>query len=312
MIINSSYTPNKTALAIALTTILGSLSPSADAIPVLNATADYEVGIGPESDSDGPSAISVDILDNDIGPMGDVFYHTYGNASGNFGARVSGTDFFEITSTFSFADTYTNLTGVSQDYFFDFSIIPGEISTSEVLLSTLGSLFASYEIDVNLTTTIGTTSIFDSAASITTDFLTGSNFTETGTSLDGTLFNNSYLWDQFSASIGLGSFNAGEEFSINYTLTTNASSNILPGSGICGFDGGEGGLDIALVDDGFRGGCMASARSGDPFGLNGGNTFITSSQPTSTTDVPEPAVLLLMVAGLLGVMGTRRKIKNKF
>lgn len=301
MIKNSSYTPKQTAIAIALTTILGSLSPLASAAPILTATADYDIGFGPVHDMDGPNGTNVDILAGDFSPFGDIFYHTYGNASGNFGSRVSGSGEFDITSTFSFEDTFTNLSGISQDYFFDFSIIPGVISTSELQLAVPGSLFSSYDIDVTLTTTSGTTSIFDSAASITTD-LVGSTFNETGTSLGGMLFDSSYVWDEYSASLGLGSFIAGEVFSINYILTTTASGDIPFGSGpVCGFDGGEGG-DF----EGGEGGCSAVARSGDPFGLNAGNTFTTSSQPTS---VPEPGVLLLMGAGLMGMVGTRRKKK---
>ena len=306
MITRSSSTLKQTTLAIALMTLLGSLSPLASANPILIANAGYDIGAGPESDSDGPSATSVDILDGAFSSTGDIFYHTYGNASGVFGSRVSGFGEFEITSSFSFEKNYTNLTGISQDYFFDFSIIPGGINTSILdSLVSVGTLFSSFEIEVILTTANDSVSIFNSAASITTDF-TGSVFTETGTSLGGSLFDNSYVWNEYTASISLGSFSANEEFAINYILTTQSSSDIALSSEVCGSNGG-GEQEFEEEEPGEVG-CMAAARSGDPFGLNGGNTFTTSMQPTSL--VPEPNVLLLMGVGLLGAMAGRRKIKS--
>lgn len=306
--------PNqKKTLYVALTATLGCIAPIAHATPItILATADYSVDGSPiASDSDGPLVgppnTNVDIIGSDFGPNGsDIFYHTYGNTTGNFGARVSGNGTYNISSTFSFSDTVTNTTGSNQAYNFDFTIIPGEIGAFSFAPMFPGeSLFAAYSIEVLLTTLGGTTTIFDSAADLTLDDV-GVSFNDTGTtSLGGTLLGANYSWGTFVDSLALGAFAPGEGFTLDYFLTTTAIGNLTN----CGFlpEGPEE-FDgpIGFLGEGDGGSCGGSvARSGDPliFGGSGNTTNITSVP----TNVPEPATLFLISVGIAGLAASRKK-----
>jgi len=286
---------------------------------MISADASYTIGAVPGSASDSSSIdpSSVDIIASSSGPGGSVFYHTFGNTSGTFGSRVSGDGTFDITSSFTFFNSYENTTGVSQDFFFDFTVIPGSIGTNLFGTAALGageSLFSSYSLDVMIDYDQDGTfdsTIFNSAASITTTD-TGSTLTESGTTLASATYSDGAFGAQYSCaqtieSLFIGSILPSDSFDIQYILTTSANGN-------AGFGGSAGcepefEVDVArnlvLLDEEF--GCPsggAIARVGDPFGPS---VASVSSLPTPSASVTEPYTIGLLTAGLAGLLAARRR-----
>lgn len=314
MALSTQFRPQHKALYLAVGLALGGIAPIAQAVPItVGATASWSVGGVPGAgDSDGPVTTppfaSVDILGGDGNPGGSVFYHTFGNSAGVFGSRVSGDGTFDITGAFSYSENVTNTSGVAQNYGFDFNVIPGEIRVDSFGPLSLGDFAAAdYSIEVMLTTTAGTTSVFDSAANIGLDDSGVVSFADTGSSSLGGVFSpfpggGQYSWLNVLFSLDLGVFAPGESFTLDYLLTTNASGRF---DGPCGFGGGEGEFFLAAIDGGE--GCVsAGSRSGDPLGGQGfGNTLTL----TQVAVVPEPGSLLLMGAAAFG-LGAMRKRKG--
>jgi len=332
---------NKKLLPISIAIALGSFSVTTQAATV-TATADYTVGalVAPGdpyafNDSATSTTTGVDILDGlTAGTTGNsVFYHTYGNQSGSFGARVSGTGVYDITSSITYVDTVFNNTTTAQTYAFDFDIIPGGLS---VYGTPSGSdfAFAGYDIEIMFNGAV----IFDSAASLnlTTG---GTEFLQSGTTI-GSLTNvNNYSWGNYSDLLDLGSLAAGTSADLSYRMTTSARGNIFDSVAgtelvtVCepvfGGDGGEffgdgGEFEILPPDPVEPANCQvitvptgggpggSTSRSGDPlniYGTTSSNQY-TIINTTPTTSVPEASSMMFMGIGIAGLaIGRRKKIK---
>lgn len=320
---------NKTLIASALSLAFVTIAPNAMAT-VITAEVDYTIGAGtPVNDIDTSSTTpsNVDIIGGNGNPTGDVFYHTFGYTAGNFGSRVSGNGLFDITGSYTFFDSYTNSSNVSEDFNFGFTVIPGELSVSG---NPIGpeSLFSSYDlsvmVDFDQDGTFDST-IFNSFASLTKTSadLTGQLVTS-GTSLGGTLsesFNSTtYSWGAYTDSVFVGSILPADSFNLKYVLTTTASSTVSRGSQPIFECGGEGPTDefeprllrIDLEGINCDTGGSATSRIGDPIRLGPPNFANVTSQPTPSKDVSAPSgIALLGLSFSIMYVSRRRKLKLK-
>lgn len=297
------------------------MAPSFASALALSATGTYSINGGApvtESQTSPPTVGPVDILPSAGDALGNsIFMHVYGDTSGQFGSRSSGTGFFDATGLYFQTETVTNTSGIAQNYVFDFVVDAGNlgINTGGATLGAAEGGSASYIIDVLL----NGTSIANSQAQLSLTSA-GSTFSESGTfSLGGaaptsSATSTSYSWNPLAQSIDLGVFAAAESFTLAYSMKTIATGSFVTkatGSG-CSVDGNVGGGDFfaaALNDEGgFIGGECSSlgnstAQIGDPNQFSGNGATITAMS------VPEPGTVLLMGAGLVGVGLSRRAKK---
>lgn len=215
----------RAASLITLPIALTAFTPAAHALQ-MDAGANWSYnGAAAGTDSDGPASSGfVDILgwDSDTSNNANsIFYHTYGDSAGNFGSRVSGTGDFSITGQYSFSESYV---ASMVNPVFSFNIVPGELAFYNLpALSGSDQLSASYLLDIRL----NGVSIWDSYALLLINS-SGQSLTQTGTTLtNAALTGNQYAWDSHSQSLTLNGINIGDTFTLDYDLTTIASSNIV-------------------------------------------------------------------------------------
>jgi hypothetical protein len=315
---------DKTLIASALSLAFITITPSAMAT-VITAKVDYTIGAGAPvnaTDTSSTTPSNVDVIGSSGNPSGDIFYHTFGNTAGNFGSRVSGNGLFDITGSYTFFDSYTNSSNVSEDFNFGFTVVPGEISVSG---NPMGpeSLFSSYDlsvmVDFDQDGTFDST-IFNSFASLskTNSDLTGQLVTS-GTPLGGTLSeffdSTTYSWGPYTDSIFVGSILPADSFDLKYVLTTTASSTVPHASQPIFECGGEGPTDeirprifVDLEGINCDTGGSATSRIGDPIG----GFFNVTSQPTPSRDVSAPSgIALLGLSFSIMYVSRRRKLKLK-
>jgi len=244
------------------------------------------------SDSQGPASSA-----NAWASSNNVSGSASGNDSGwsSLTASAYGANNFTVSSKLRQVATVTNDFSSAQNFSFNFLISRGGISTSNLNLTGSDFLNASY----SATIMVNGVSIWNTAAQVATTAL-GSELYKTGTDLGGYESSSYYSWNPFSSSINLGEFDAGETFTLEYTI------NAFVGGMVSDCEYSSSGYGYGY---GYGYGCYHNARAqfGDPFDFNAMNDKTITASPA--TSVSEPMGGLLLGAGLLGLAFRRRAKK---
>jgi len=195
----------------------------------------------------------------------------------------------------SWDETFTNTSGSDQSYILDFHISEGVLKIIDHYMQP--SLCIQYTIQILL----DYSSIWHSSAMLEGNLDPyfhgyGGNLTKSGIDLESGYFRNEdypgsggefgYTFGPFSSSLDLGTYADGESFDLRYYMDVSAA-----GAGI-----DTGGL----------------ASFGDPlnvtetYGFWGSVTSSDQQQP-----IPEPATMLLLGSGLVGLAGFRRSLRKR-
>lgn len=323
----------------AVAILLGGMTTGAWALPMafgpnITLDANYSLAGGPTVDgmSDpssnlyNPTSNGADFyLFKSDASGNNVFFHTYGFASSPtyFGARASGEGHFSADTRATFSRTFTNTSGVAQNYNFAFMIDQGELG-----ISGDGNAFASLLLNVKKN---GATVAKD-FTSITQTF-DGSNNTVACADDDlglaymacGSATSSNTFGAGGPFNVNFGSIAAGESFTLDYDIIATVSGNLSSTASTfyqaCSDGYGGYGETLAANDANneidfdkeictfqsfFPG--SAIARSGDPFN---GPVFVNglpvSASNTAGFDIPEPGSMALIGLGLAGLAAARRK-----
>ena len=201
-------------------------------------------------------------------------------------SRNSGIGYMSTTA--GFVDTWTNTSGHTQSYTFDFHLANADLYIRDTYGENNGRpMDLQPETGFSARILVNGVSVWDTSRSLLLDgngphlFTSGADI---GSGLPGNLPFFSYSYD-YSGSVNLGSFDAGSSFSIEYELSSYANNRFDPGN--CGWE------------------CLeVSARIGDPFALN------AASAIHEVSAVPEPETYALFLTGL-AAMGAVIRRKNK-
>ncbi len=247
---------------------------------------------------------------------GSYFFHTYGFAAAPtyFGARASGENNFNLSTSSTYTGTVTNSGAVAGMASFSFTVDSGDLG---IFGSGVGDAGLLLQVLVNgVTVARSQTSISLTAGGVScteNDLGALASYMACGSSTDNQVFGNSQ-----SYTINLGMLNPGESFNIEYDIIATASGQFTSGAVNCNYvDPGDGGYETAQVIVEIPLNCPvfnAITRSGDPFNSPIGNGFepTTANFSTSVSPIPEPGSLALLgAAGLAGVAARRRALRGK-
>lgn len=300
-------------LSLTIGLAVGSVTIPALAVPVtvlVDGNTSVSESGNPAITSSAPAGTSVYLWNQPTGPS---FAEAIGNNSGYSNvASYSNKNVSAVTSQLHESATVTNNTGAAQNFTFNFFINAGSLTTSNsVGFSAAESLFAGYDLNI----LVNGSSIWKSAATLTTD-ANGSNIAKSGANLNaGVTSGSNYYWNSFSDVLSLGNFQDNETFTLDYFLTTTTTNNFTTlithhcSTSNYGYGYGDGydSDSIEYCYDTEDGG-NAYARIGDPNDIN--YTHIDNNSITTTTSVAEPSSLLLVGAGLAGLAFRRRAKKS--
>ncbi len=302
-------------------------APVAAQVTTLDAAASYKLGAAPTVNvQQSLPSDPVDVLTFPSAGNNSAGIHTYGSSSGSFGSRSSGAGIYNVNGSFHIVQTVTNTGSSTQLATFNFDISPGFISNNLGAALTGGQFLSA---GLSFAITRDGNPIYNSAATLTTNS-GGTTFTSSG---DTSLYGGSgtyYFINGVTKSIALGLLGAGQSLVLDYTLSSFANGNTVPGApNPLGpqllFVPGQfvlgNGVPVAfinghIVDVGPQnpsgvGGSHAS--SGDPFDINftGNPVFSGIAAPTSAnvvlSAVPEAATWALMIAGFGATGATLRR-----
>jgi len=303
-----------------LAALLGMLgaTQAAWAAPVLQATSAASANSIPATPSTFTTTAFVSSNSQSIDLLGSGSGRSFASGSGAYYVGASATGLASGAALASFANSYTNTSGLAQLYTLNFHIYGGGISTNLASsLITGESLSTSYSAKIKVNGNI----VWNSTATITqTD--TGITSAKTGIDLnagdDGT--DGNYSWGGGYYNVVLGSFADGATLNIEAIVEDDAFANVGTysfdcGGGYGGYGGNGYGGNVVATCESFKG--AANASYGDPIDLtgvanpdpaspNGGSLF----QLNPTNAVPEPASLALAGLALAAAAGAGRRRKR--
>lgn len=294
----STFHISTRAIVGAITAILLSgAGPAAAATLNFTTNAESNTISGIQSDPQGPASSgsltsSVTAGASDIEFSGGPAYATAAaDASGHSAVVVdgnfpNGNTFNSLTSTASFTQQFTNMTGASQSFLYDFSIFGPTLTLSDYAGHGLNSpypLSAYYSVEITVDHGAGAVTVWDSLGTLTGGRISYSLSTSGSNPFTGTLFGSGTNTFGYNFTGANGSISdialAGETVTITSTL-------------IAGMNG-----------PGYEVGGRATI--GDPNNLSLGNGF-----SGNLTTVPIPASAWLLVSGLLSLIGFTRRLPS--
>ncbi len=299
------FQKNALSAAVCLGLIVAASNAQA-AVLTAGAAVDLQTAATVSTTATDPAWVSVGEYESDA--TGQGFASGSGSDDGFMFSRASGDGFFSAEGYIQQTVEFTNTSGIAQNYFFDFTINNGALSTYNYV-----PLLAGEYVQAGNTVAIqlNGADIYTSNATLLTDD-TGSSLTTTGSVLGSyTAGSDYYSWGTYSGTLDLGVFNPGESFLLEYDIFTFADSNVDrldSGYGECGY-GGWGGDELWLVEE--CGGWFvtsAGSRFGDPNGISG---MPINPTTVTSTSVPEPGLLFLLGGGVAGLAFARRNRARK-
>ena len=219
----------------------------------------------------------------------------YSSVSGKIQVDTSLTGGGRIDAVSTWSDTFTNLGSSAQRYGFNFEIEAVELEvggwTGNLATRDFRSGFSA-SVLVNGTSVWNTSQVFLQDAN-------GVRLEKTGFDIgDGVVtsrnrFSPRYMYSlaPFSGTANLGSFAAGETFSVTYMFSSFSYWDDPDG---CNYECG-----------------VVSARASDPFGVNGGERLsVQPEKPVGTVSEPEIYPMLLVALGVMANVMRRRRLKG--